>query len=247
MASSARLLDFFDRGEARERQQLADQDDEQRQRRDRGQPAASQPSHRRARTGRGSAGRSTGRPPATTSAPSAPRKMAPSRERRRGAIAGGGSLVSTMSGPSKTSISAGIDDRDVAISASARGFRAARLGASRLAAPASPRARGSMRNAAGLRGSRHASLSPIRNCSARSSRICGSDSVTPSARALELRRPEAHEADRGLAAASCADPAVQILEHESGFLRQVAGKYGGFGLAVERLLADRLAARAACR
>ena len=33
----------------------------------------------------------------------------------------------------------------------------------------------------GLAGRRHARRSPIRNCNARSSRMCGSDSVTPSA------------------------------------------------------------------
>ena len=202
-------------------------------------PAASQPSQS-ARANRSRISRSVHRPIASeTSVPSAPRKIAPSRERRRGAIAGGGSLVSTSSS-SKTSISAGmtIATSDLAM---ARGLRA-RLGVSlRLAVR---RLRLGLRLDAERCGSArfaHASLSPIRNCSARSSLICGSDSDDALGRALDLRRPEPHETDRRLVRGLLRVTDSHCSKTESGFLRQVAGKYSGFGLAVEFFLADRLA------
>ena len=117
-------------------------------------PAASQPSQS-ARENRSRISRSVHRPSASvTSVPSAPRKIAPRRERRRGATAGGGSLVSMpMSLPPKTSISSGVT---IATSdlASARGLRA--VSAWRFCSDSRTgfaSGCGSIRNAAGLRGS----------------------------------------------------------------------------------------------
>ena len=79
----------------------------------------------------------------------------------------------------------------------------------------------------------HARRSPIRNCSARSSRICGAGLA-----ARGQRRAEAHE------------PPVVVglgqgdrvaLEDRLRVGRQFAGKDGRFGDAVEHLAADRLA------
>ena len=81
----------------------------------------------------------------------------------------------------------------------------------------------------------HASRSPIRNCRARSSRICGGSGCR---RASGDRRPEAHEAPVGVAPRPAR---ARRREDRRGSAGKFAGKDRRLGLAVERLAADRLA------
>ena len=80
----------------------------------------------------------------------------------------------------------------------------------------------------------HARRSPIRNSSARSSRIWGSDSVSPSAVRSSFggRKRRKRSGRRCLRARS---------EERLRILRQVAGKHGDLALAVEAAAVDRLA------
>ena len=183
---------------------LADQDHQQRQRarrrpcRRRRQPSQSA----RARTGRGSAGRSTGRPPAKPARPGRRQKMLPSSERCFGGDRPAAARRPRSSGSSNTSTASASRHRTSA-GARARfarslGRRGLRLGA--FSAARVP-ARCGRRPACAEWSCQTVSDQELQGAVEPDMRQRQRDAL---GRPFELRRPEADEADRRVAAPACA-------------------------------------------
>ena len=133
-----------------------------------------------------------------------------------------------------------VEHRPSSSTESSGGSTPAPCGGFRPASPAEKRTwlGSSRRNARGARA--HASRSPIRNSSARSSRMCGSTPGPPSLAGAEPRRPEAHEAQPEL-------PSRRRPARGARIVGQFAGEDGGLGLAVEASRRRSPRPPAACR